>query len=185
MMEQPVQEPVRCPASRLADVAGVRSSRATTATRGSPTSRSCGGSNSTDCMAGTSTAVGCDPHLVLNERRIAFGSGRTSRHVHSAEGAIVIHTLAIWTVRQGSEDEFVRAWEAMGEETKQRFLSASGTLLRDRGQPNRFISFGPWESAEQVVAWRESAAFRNGVANMSELLDDFEPSTMELVMRID
>ena len=96
----------------------------------------------------------------------------------------MIYTLGIWTVRPGSEDDFVRAWEDMGRETKKQFPTASGTLLRDHAQPNRFVSFGPWESLEQVVAWRESSAFTEGLAKIREVLDGFEPNTMDLVTRI-
>jgi heme-degrading monooxygenase HmoA len=97
----------------------------------------------------------------------------------------MIYTLGIWTVRPGSEDDFVRAWEDMGRETKRLFPTAAGTLLRDHVQLNRFISFGPWESLEQVVAWRESSAFTEGLARIREVLDGFEPTTMDLVTRIE
>ena len=97
----------------------------------------------------------------------------------------MIYTLGIWTVRPGLEDDFVRAWEDMGMETKKQFPTASGTLLRDHARPNRFISFGPWESLEHVVAWRESSAFTEGLRRIREVLDEFEPNTMDLVTRIE
>jgi hypothetical protein len=37
------------------------------------------------------------------------------------------------------------------------------TLLRDREQPHRFISFGPWDSLEQIAQWRSSVTFKEGV----------------------
>ncbi|MDP8977497.1 MAG: antibiotic biosynthesis monooxygenase [Actinomycetota bacterium] len=98
---------------------------------------------------------------------------------------MTVYTLGIWTIQEGREAEFVGAWENMARMTKQHFPAAAGTLLRDQERATRFISFGPWESLEQVEEWRESAAFRNGVARIREVLDGFEPSTLDLVARVE
>ncbi len=95
----------------------------------------------------------------------------------------MIYTLGIWTVREGSEDEFVEAWTRMADETRLQFTSATGTLLRDADRTNRFISFGPWESADQVAQWRASSAFIAGQARLRPLLESFEPHTMDEVER--
>ena len=91
-----------------------------------------------------------------------------------------VYTVGIWTVKAGREAEFVAAWQTMGEATLVEFPDAHGTLLHDPDKPGRFISFGPWESLDQVQAWRASAAFREGVAAIGELLDGFEPGTYEI-----
>ena len=93
---------------------------------------------------------------------------------------IEIYTVGIWTVTAGREEEFVAAWRAMGEATIAEFPAAHGRLLRDVANPNRFVSFGPWESVEAVDVWRASAPFREGVAHIRELLDAFEPGTYEV-----
>ena len=95
-----------------------------------------------------------------------------------------LYTLGIWTVKAGREAEFVAAWRAMGEATRAEFSRAHGTLLRDTDIPGRFVSFGPWESLEEVQAWRASAAFQEGVARIRELLDGFEPGTYEVAAEI-
>jgi heme-degrading monooxygenase HmoA len=95
------------------------------------------------------------------------------------EVVVSVFTLGIWTIKPGHEEEFIEAWRDMATQTQAEFPDAHGTLLRDREAPNRFISFGPWESLEQVEMWRASAAFRDGVARMRELLDAFEPHTMD------
>ena len=56
---------------------------------------------------------------------------------------------------------------------------------RDRDQPNRFISFGPWESLEQIERWRSSDTFKHGVGKLRELLEDFAPHTMDLAVAIE
>lgn len=94
------------------------------------------------------------------------------------------HTHAIWTVKEGREAEFVAAWKRMGEATLGEFPAARGTLLQDAENPSRFVSFGPWESREQIGAWRASAAFQDGVAEIRRLLEDFEPGTFETRLEV-
>jgi quinol monooxygenase YgiN len=57
-------------------------------------------------------------------------------------------------------------------------------LLRHRGRPNSFVSFGPWRDIDEIEAWRASAAFQNGIAAMRDLLESFEPGVYELVTEI-
>jgi heme-degrading monooxygenase HmoA len=101
------------------------------------------------------------------------------------EATVSVYTLGIWTVKPGREDEFVAAWREMATGTKADFPEATAVLLRDREQPNRFISAGPWESLDRIRDWRSSAAFGDGVARMRELLEDFEPHTMDPVVTVD
>ena len=91
----------------------------------------------------------------------------------------VIHDGARGTIRLNGGMRWL-AWRAMGEATLAEFPDAHGRLLADPDRPGRFISFGPWKSQQQVQEWRASAAFREGVAAMGELLDDFQPGTYEL-----
>ena len=97
---------------------------------------------------------------------------------------MTVYTLGLWTVQDGRQDDFVRAWLDMGTRTRAEFPEATGTLLRDRQRPELFISFGPWESEAAVVAWRESDAFRQGIASISEVLQNFEPHTMEHIATV-
>jgi heme-degrading monooxygenase HmoA len=98
---------------------------------------------------------------------------------------MAIFTLGIWTVKPGQEDDFVRAWRELADRTKSDFPNETATLVRDREQPNLFISFGPWDSLEQIEKWRSSTTFQEGVGKIRELLDDFEPHTMDLVAAIE
>jgi heme-degrading monooxygenase HmoA len=100
------------------------------------------------------------------------------------EVAMAVYTLGIWTVKPGHEEEFISAWREMAARTKADFPDASAVLLRDRDAPNRFVSSGPWDSLEQVEAWRASPSFRDGVAKIREFLDRFEPHTMDPVVTI-
>jgi heme-degrading monooxygenase HmoA len=95
-----------------------------------------------------------------------------------------IYTLGLWVVKSGREEEFISAWQDMATRTKADFPDASAVLLRDRDMPNHFVSSGPWDSLEQAQAWRASTPFRDGLANIRELLDSFEPHTMDPVITI-
>jgi quinol monooxygenase YgiN len=97
---------------------------------------------------------------------------------------MAVYTLGLWRVKPGCEERFVAAWRAMADRTKADFPDASAVLLRDREAPNLFVSSGPWESLDQVGQWRASPAFTEGVAAIRELLDGFEPHTMDPVVTV-
>jgi heme-degrading monooxygenase HmoA len=97
---------------------------------------------------------------------------------------MTVYTLGIWTVKAGRELDFVRAWQELAEQTKLDFPDGTATLLRDRAHPSQFISFGPWESLEQIEQWRGSDMFKQGVAKLRELLGEFTPHTMDLSAQI-
>jgi heme-degrading monooxygenase HmoA len=93
----------------------------------------------------------------------------------------MLYTLGIWTVKPGHEESFVAGWRAMGEWTMARFPGATGRLLRDRAQPTRFVSFGPWPDEETIRAWRIDPRFDETLRLLREHLDDFQPGTFDLV----
>ena len=95
-----------------------------------------------------------------------------------------VWTHGTWTVRPGLEDEFVAAWRAMARAgTDELDVVEAPTLVRDRERGNVFMSFGPWPDFEAVERFRSSAAFRDGVARMRDLLESFEPATLDEVAR--
>ena len=96
-----------------------------------------------------------------------------------------VYTLGIWTVKTGHEGDFVDAWQELANRTKADFPEETATLLRDRDQPNRFISFGPWDSLEQIEQWRSSDTFKQGVGTLRAMLDDFVAHTMDLAAEIE
>jgi heme-degrading monooxygenase HmoA len=91
------------------------------------------------------------------------------------------YTETAWVVKPGQEDEFVRRWQDWAEWTALQGLTASAKLLRDVEQPNRFLSFGPWESADKVRRWRSAEGFQERIGRLQEVLESFEPRTFEQV----
>ena len=89
-----------------------------------------------------------------------------------------LYTCGIWTVVPGREDEFVAAWDELARWTKENLAGATwAALVQDTERPNRFLTFGPWESAEAIDAWRASDGFRERVGRFGPLLEAFEPGT--------
>ena len=94
-----------------------------------------------------------------------------------------VYTSGIWTVRPGLEDDFVAGWRAFAEWAAAAFPQAGRpTLLRDRDRPNRFVSFGPWDSLEAVGEFRTHADFLAHVGRLRALLDGFEAQTFDGVV---
>ncbi len=97
---------------------------------------------------------------------------------------MAVYTLGIWTVKAGHEPEFVEAWRDMAQQTAAEFPAPSAMLLQDHDRSNVFISYGPWQSLEDIASWRGSAMFQQGVARMRAVLEGFEPHTMDAVVTI-
>lgn len=97
---------------------------------------------------------------------------------------MTVFALGIWTVKEGHEENFVRAWRDFARRTQEDFPDATATLLRDRDQPNRFVSFGPWDSLDQIERWRSSQTFQNGVGTIRDLLESFAASTLDVAVEI-
>ncbi len=78
-----------------------------------------------------------------------------------------LYTAGRWKVVPGSEEEFVKAWKEMAEWTSTEIPGSSwATLVQHHEEPNVFLSFGPWESAEAIAVWRESPGFKDRVGRI-------------------
>lgn len=97
---------------------------------------------------------------------------------------MTVYTLGVWRVKEGREDDFVRAWDVLAQWTVENEFDSHGVLVRDREQPGRFVSFSPWASAEAAARWRESDGFRERFARIEAHIDGFEPQLLDVVMRV-
>ena len=97
----------------------------------------------------------------------------------------MVYTTGVWTVKPGSEDEFVRIWEQMAEGMASEYSGVVPRLLRDLEQPPRFVSVaGPWRSSEQVAEALASERFQDARASFQSHLESIEVSTYELVAEV-
>lgn len=90
------------------------------------------------------------------------------------------YSSTTWIVKPGEEDEFVRRWTAFAEWSSDQGL-ASAMLLRDVDEPTRFVSFGPWEDLQMIWRWRAMTGFQEHVLSLNQVVESFEPRTLELV----
>ena len=96
--------------------------------------------------------------------------------------AMFTHTT--WRVKPGQEDEFVERWREWAEWSHRQGLRAHARLLRDVESTGTFVSFGPWETVAAVRMWRGESGYHERVARLQELVEHFEPRTLEQVAEI-
>jgi heme-degrading monooxygenase HmoA len=89
-----------------------------------------------------------------------------------------------WQVKSGLEEEFVQRWLEWAEWSHRQGLRAHARLLRDVESPGTFVSFGPWETVAAVRTWRGESGYHERVARLQELVERFEPRTLEQVAEI-
>lgn len=89
-------------------------------------------------------------------------------------------TSGIWTVRLGSEDAFVATWRDFATWASAQAGAGPLTLARDRDQPNKFVSFGFWDSADSAHAWKALPDFGVRIGAVRELCDGFEPGELDV-----
>ncbi len=93
-----------------------------------------------------------------------------------------LFTLGQWKVKPGQEEAFIEAWAAFARWTAEHYKGAgTGSLLQDSQRAGEFVSFGAWESPEQVSAWRASPEFKAFGETARRLCDEFQPRSLRLV----
>jgi heme-degrading monooxygenase HmoA len=92
------------------------------------------------------------------------------------------YTSGNWVVKAGEEDAFVAAWT---EFTEWSLANARGPkafyLIQDAGDSSHFLSFGGWEDADAVTAWRQSPEFAERLGRCRALCEEFEARDYTLV----
>jgi heme-degrading monooxygenase HmoA len=97
---------------------------------------------------------------------------------------VTVYDVSVWQVKPGREEEFVAAWDALGQWTLERGFDTHGTLVRDRADPRRFVSFGPWRNAEEAERCRADPGFVERFARLESAIESYEPATYDVVMRV-
>jgi len=93
-----------------------------------------------------------------------------------------IYTLGAWHVIEGKQQEFIEAWEELGEV----FGSLAdppgkGILIQSTSNPAHFYSFGPWNSMEAVEAMRNNTEAQQGIRKLIELCTEAAPGSYRVV----
>jgi len=95
-----------------------------------------------------------------------------------------VYTYADWLIHEGREDEFVAAWTELVDWSLEDGSGAlRGPLLCDASEPRRFISIGPWTSAEAARAFFTNPELQERSAPFRELAERFEPRFLDVRVR--
>jgi heme-degrading monooxygenase HmoA len=92
-----------------------------------------------------------------------------------------IYTTGSWKPSQAGEQAFVEAWTEFA--TWASTMPGAGTLrlVRDLHEPGHFVSYGDWESLDEVKTWKSSPEFRERMAQVLQHVDEFHPTELKLV----
>jgi heme-degrading monooxygenase HmoA len=96
-----------------------------------------------------------------------------------------LYSLGIWTAKLGNEDALISAWQQFAQWTLEHQPGAGeARMVQDLEHPNRFITFGPWEDAQSLQAWRQTSEFIGFVRRARELCEEIQPNTLKTVAHV-
>ena len=95
------------------------------------------------------------------------------------------YTSGAWVVKAGEEEDFVREWTEFASWASGFDGSGTFRLVRDLDRPATYMSFAPWESFDAQQAWKEEPEFRERIMRVRRHCEEFQPTTHELVTRVE
>jgi heme-degrading monooxygenase HmoA len=95
-----------------------------------------------------------------------------------------IFTHGRFEVEPANEDAFAEAWTEFATWVSQRPGAGTLRLVRDLRNAGRFISFGQWDDADAVRAWKNSAEFKERIGRVVKQAADFEPTELVTLVRV-
>ena len=95
-----------------------------------------------------------------------------------------MYTTGTWKPNAGEEKAFVEAWREFAEWASGFPGAGLLRLARDLSDPERYVSFGRWESIEAAKAWKESPQFKERMSHVQAHVDEFAPAELEVVARV-
>jgi heme-degrading monooxygenase HmoA len=93
------------------------------------------------------------------------------------------YTQTTWRVKEGREEDFLERWRDWAEWSRRHGFADAALLLRDTEAERTYISYGRWADRGAVQSWRQMAGYQQRLSALSEVLDGFEPRTLQVVFR--
>ena len=93
-------------------------------------------------------------------------------------------TTGTWLTKPGEEQAFVEEWTRFAEWAA---TIPGATTLRlgfDVVDPQRFVSFAAWTSADAAHAWKQTPQFRERMALVQQHVRLFEPAELSVVAAV-
>lgn len=95
-----------------------------------------------------------------------------------------VYTYADWLIYEGRQDEFIQIWtEFVDWSSSETDAALGGMLLQDSSDQRRFISIGPWRTAEEAYDWFRNPELEARSAALREVAERFEPRFLNLRVR--
>src|SRR5438067_11045700 len=94
-----------------------------------------------------------------------------------------IFTYGRFEVESANEEAFMDAWSEFAAWVSAQPGAVTLRLVRDVRNPGRFVSFGQWEDAEAVHAWKSSAAFKERLGRVVKHASEFEPTELVVLKK--
>jgi heme-degrading monooxygenase HmoA len=95
-----------------------------------------------------------------------------------------VYSSGAWRAKEGEEQEFEAAWSEFARWMSTMPGAGTARLTKDLSEPGRYLSFAPWESMEQMHAWKSDPAFRENMGRVQAHVAEFTPTEMELVAEV-
>ena len=93
-----------------------------------------------------------------------------------------LHTLTMWSVKEGYEEAFIRSWQEFSEWMLRHHPGAGeADLLKDYEHLGLFVVFRPWKDLKSIEAWRQSSEFREFIMEAMKLCDGVQPHFLKTV----
>jgi len=96
-----------------------------------------------------------------------------------------IYASGQWRVAEGKVDEYLRRWEAWIDWTAENLPGFRyARLLRSQDDPMRFTSISEWDDQDSLNAWKSSPGFREKLAEVRELCDEFVGGDFDVAVAV-
>lgn len=97
-----------------------------------------------------------------------------------------LYTSGTWRAKAGKEAELIELWQAFAIWTARNQPGVGEAfLLQDPEDPQVLLSYGSWQSPENIVEWRSRPEFQDFVRKARQLCEELQPRNMTLVAHVD
>jgi quinol monooxygenase YgiN len=85
----------------------------------------------------------------------------------------------MYRVKPGCASEFMRVWRTLARYGVAEFAADKPTILRDRDDPNLFVTFGAWDSLHTLRQFRASPFVAEHALALDDLLETGEARILD------
>ena len=94
------------------------------------------------------------------------------------------YSSGAWIAKDGQNEAFVEAWTEFARWVSTMPGAGTARLTHDLREPQRYLSFAPWETVEDMHAWKSSPEFGQRMRVVREHVAEFTPSELELIAEV-